>query len=210
VLFSYVADLVAGTPTTVTLEPHVVYPIEGEDGFEMTEFFLPFEPLFKVDRKTMQVARHKFDAEAAAPVGLASVVASGYTVTLRSAYKSEYTTYAERVVGFKLIFPMTGGGIVRLADSPFDLANPTFSPGAPVPRAVRDPVTLNAFNRTHAMPPQGQRDAIEKRRLARIAEAEANERANTEQLTTGEKEGSAGALPGPSAQMLPSGNRSPR
>jgi hypothetical protein len=208
VLFSYVADLVAGVPTAVTLEPHVVYPIEGEDGFEMAEFFLPFEPLFKVDPSVKRLAQSKYEAEAVAPIGLASIVASGFTVTLRSAYRSEHTTYAERVVGFKLIFPMTGGGIIRLADSPFDLANPTFSPGAALPRAVRDPVTLNAFNRTHAMLPQGQRGAIEQRRKARIAEAEASERAN--KLTAGEREGSAGALPDPSSRMLPSGNRSPQ
>jgi hypothetical protein len=69
---------------------------------------------------------------------------------------------------------VTGGGVIRLADCPFDVANPTFDPWAPGPTIKKDPELQESYNRTHRALPA----AADATRAARIAEAEANARRN--------------------------------
>lgn len=179
--FSYVADAVNGEPSTVLLEPLLVYPIEGEEGFEVREYYLPFENAFKVT-PSAEKQLVKYAAQSVAPLGIASIVTSGFTVMIWSAHQTDRTTYEERTIGFKMLFPITGGGILRMADSFIDIANPTFSPRAPIPKPHLNPDVRLAFNRTHRVLPKAEQDSIEARRRARIAEAEANVAANSRAL----------------------------
>jgi len=168
VLFSFVSDLESGSPTNHTLAPVESYQIEGQDGFEALDYWLPFDTMFK--------------ESGLSDLALAALSTSGYRVTVRSAFRSDRTKYEERVISLLLLTPVTGGGVIRLGDSFFDIANPTLNPRAPTPKRVRDETISIAFNRAHKVLTQGAQDAIEARRRARIAEAEANMQANTRAL----------------------------
>jgi hypothetical protein len=132
-----------------------------------------------------------FNAQGVSGLELVALSTSGYKVTVRSAFRSDRMTYEERVIGLTLLFPVTGGGVVRLSDSLFDISNPTLDPKKPVPGRVCDETISIAFNRAHKVLSQGTQDAIEARRKARIAEAEANMKAN------------ARGLPGKKSKALP-------
>ncbi len=112
-------------------------------------------------------------------VQLAIVGSTGYHVICRSAFRTEGATYEERTFNFTIHCPVNGGGMIRIAGCPVDIANPTFDPHAPMPESRhKDLVLLEAFNRTH----KPRTDAIEERKRQRIAEAEANLRANEKAL----------------------------
>lgn len=142
------------------LEPVGEYPIEGETGFQAYEYVLPFFELFREEYKKKNLY-------------LVPFCTAGFGVTIRSAFRGDTTTYVGRTMAFTILAPVTGGGILRLADSPYDLANPTFDPWAANPfgqkllGSSRDPDLLNAFNRTHKL----GSSAIDARRAARIAAA---------------------------------------
>lgn len=149
------------------LDPVGDYPIEGEAGFVAYEYVVPFFELFKAELKTKNLR-------------LVPFCTTGFGLTIRSAFRSDLRTYEERRLSFTVLTMVSGGGILRLSDTFFDLANPTFDPWAPNPFAkkllgsARDPELLVGFNRTHKLRDPGS-DA---RRAARIAEAEANMKSN--------------------------------
>ena len=105
-------------------------------------------------------------------VQLALLGTTGYHVIVKSAYRTEGATYAERIFNFTIHCAVNGAGMIRIAECNVDIANPTFDPYAAEPggKAHKDLVLLEAFNRTH----KPRTDSIEDRRRARIAEAEAN------------------------------------
>ncbi len=105
-------------------------------------------------------------------VELAILGSTGYHVIVKSAYRTEGAAYEERIFNFTIHCAVNGAGMIRIANSPVDIANPTFDPYAPEPSPRRDLVLLEAFNRTH----KPRTDDIEARKRARIAEAEANMR----------------------------------
>jgi hypothetical protein len=107
-------------------------------------------------------------------VQLALIGSTGYHVIVKSAHRTEGSTYEERIVNFTILCPVNGGGIIRIANCPIDVANPTFDPYAPLPQRTKDLTLLQAFNRTH----RPRTDAIEETRRKRIEEAEATMRAN--------------------------------
>lgn len=184
VRFSYVGDLVAGTPTTVVLEPHLVYPLEGQKGFEVLEYYLPFEKAFAVSPK---VAKQmvKYEASGVASIALAPLMANGFTVVVFSAFRADRTVYEQRTISFKLLFPITGGGVLQVSDSFVDIANPTFNPRAPIPKPSLSRDVQVGFNRVHHVVPAAEQAKIEARRRARIEEAEANIRANSTKSLSG-------------------------
>lgn len=195
----------------IDVEPHTVYPISGEDGFEALDYYLPFWSVFGKDKPVYDEDRIRESIEheqskrldvtpkpKALPsesgelpakltgVELAILGASGYHVICRSAHRTEGPTYEERIFNFTIHCPVTGGGMIRIADCPVDIHNQTFDPHAPVPHKHRDLVLLDAFNRTH----KPRTSDIEDRKRRRIAEAEANmrkhEAAERPQLESGE------------------------
>jgi hypothetical protein len=190
----------------MAVEPFMSYPIQGESAFEALDYYLPFWNVFgtkkpEYDEQAIQrniesnrFSRIRTDAqkdkllpgkdgegamEKLTGVQLALLGASGYKVIARSAFRSEGPTYEERIVNFTIICPVNGGGILRVADCPIDVANPTFDPHAPPPGEKRQDLTLlEAFNRTHRL----RTSDIEERKRQRIAQAEANMRENEKAL----------------------------
>jgi len=191
----------------MAVEPYQVYPIEGEASFEALDFYLPFDNVFGTKKPEYNEAaiteriqsEHFHRVRADKPkedrltgTQLAILGAAGYTVIIRSAYRTEGATYEERILNLTIHCPVNGGGMIRIANCPVDIANPTFNPHAETPKKprYRDLTLLEAFNRTH----KPRTDAIEDRRRKRIEEAEANMRANTRALP----ERTVKALPGKS------------
>lgn len=176
-----------GTRLTAPVEPYDVYPIAGEDGFEAVEYYLPFSEVFGAGRRVYDEGR---GSVALAPVTkpksglrdtqLAVLCGSGFSVIARSAYRVEGSRYEERLFNFTLLFPITGGGILRASSSLVDISNPTFDPKAPMPqkRGYQNLGLLAAFNRTHKI----MSSSIEQRKAARIASAEASIANNTRAL----------------------------
>ena len=184
----------------IEVEPVAVYPIQGEASFEALEYFLPFWKVFgpkpvydeaaiqrKIqnnDFKRINVDEKKDGegAERLTGIQLALLGASGYAVSIKSGYRAEGAIYEERRLNFTIHCPINGGGILRVADCPLDIANPTFDPYATfTEKTYQDLTLLEAFNRTHRL----RTDDIEERKRKRIAEAEANIRAG-EGLGSGE------------------------
>lgn len=145
VSMGFLADTESGTRARFDVDPARMFPIDGEDGFQAFEYILPVDRL---------VAAH----------GNLSIVYGtvGVEVFVRSAYRSTSAAYAEHRIGFSAHFPITGGGYVRVWDSPYDLANPGFNPKAPTPtigsaheearlpgQRMATENMLLAFNRTH-------------------------------------------------------------
>jgi len=187
-------DVEHGKRESAVVAEHEVFPIEGEPGFEGVEYYLPFDLIFgtkKTEYDETRLLRQINDEapkrvntdEPRARIGdtmLALHMASGVNVIAKSAYRVEGAKYAERVFNFQLLFPVTGGGIVRVTSSDFDVTNPTFDPKAAVPRdkPYQNITLLEAFNRTH----KPTSPDIEARKRARVAAAEASMRAADKQL----------------------------
>lgn len=188
VLFNMNTDIEHGTRMTAPLEPYEVFPIEGEPGFEACEYYLPFDVIFGTGRQVYNehdIAENQNNALAKRvnlekkdprrDTLMALHAASGISVIAKSAFRSEGSQYEERVFNCQFFFPITGGGILRVAGSMFDVLNPTFDPKAPIPEKAHyaNRTLLEAFNRTHKAP----NSAIEERKRQRIAQAEASMRA---------------------------------
>jgi hypothetical protein len=150
VRMSFLVDTDTGTEGDIGVEPLRLFQIEGEEGFQACEYLLPIDRLTEMH-------------------GNLSIVYGtvGVRVFVRSAYRASPTSYGEHKLGLSLIFPITGGGIVRMWDSNFDLANPGFDPKAPTPRIGSEDEELRlpgdrmstanltlAFNRTHKVEKQ--------------------------------------------------------
>jgi hypothetical protein len=194
----------------IPVEPSVVYPLEGEPGFEALDCYLPFwrvfgkKPVYDENAILSRIQRndpHRVDVtpkssegssdklvlkkdeelpEKLTGVQLALLGAGGYHVLVKSAYRSEGAIYEQRTFNFTIHCPVNGGGIVRIADFPVDIANPTFDPYALEPFVRKDSVLQEAFARTHKL----RTSDIEERRRKRIAEAESNLKANERGLPT--------------------------
>ncbi len=166
-------------------------PVYDEDNIRQN---IESEQFHRVDasrKRTMAPTRtkilvtdndHPGPAERLTGVELAILGSTGYHCIARSAYRTEGATYEERTFNFTIHCPVNGGGMIRIANCPVDIANPTFDPHAPEPSGPRkDLVLLEAFNRTH----RPRTDDIEERKRKRIADAEANMRANELALGSG-------------------------
>ena len=144
---------------SVRLNPQQIYPIEGEEGFEVLEYALPFWELFRPEDMRRNLA-------------LVPFCSGGFSVTARSAFRAEPRTYDERTFTFIMLMPVTGGGIVRLGDSMIDVGNPTFDPWAPNPKSPYKNLEMtDTYNRIFRL---GDKSAIDERRAARIRAAEAS------------------------------------
>lgn len=119
----------------------------------------------------------------------------GFNLVARSSYRAAGATYDMRVLNVTMIFPVIGGGIIRVqaAGQDWDIANPTFNPQSRVPeistaygvgagdeyvsgpagienRRVPDNVLINAYQRTHrGFVGPGAIDEVERQRQERIA-----------------------------------------
>jgi hypothetical protein len=201
VMFNFTTDAEHGDKMTVPLEPYEVFPIVGEPGFEALEYYLPFSTIFGTERAVYDEHRllHQLQAKPSTALAiphevikrddhvtkptltrlrdtqLALLSASGFHVIAKSAHRVEGSKYAERIFNFTVLAPVTGGGIIRVVGSEFDVTNPTFDPKTPIPQKTFPNSDLhNAFNRTHKL----ASPEVEDRKKRRIAEAEANLRAN--------------------------------
>lgn len=193
VFFNAASDPEHGKRMTVPLEPYDVLPIEGFEGFEVLEYYLPFDTLYGTKKRAEydearilaslnkppkqvhvdQKSDHLTDLQ------LSRIGASGFFGIAKSAYRSENSKYEERIFNFSLNFPVTGGGILRIANVDHDFVNSTFNPRAHTPKKNGpNEDLLIAYNRTHKPMDSG----AEARRRQRIQEAEANVRANTRGL----------------------------
>lgn len=120
----------------------------------------------------------------------------GFNVRVRSAFRQGGTDYRERDLSFWLTFPIDGGGIIRFAGSPMDIANPTLNPRAPLPVEGPSDEELRAemhddgqwtrpsienlriaYNRVHQLATPRQVSAAEARRASRIANFDLQETA---------------------------------
>jgi hypothetical protein len=150
------------------------------DGVSVNEYVLPFYEL--VD----PIGRHG--------------ATSGFTVIGRSFYRVAGASYETRTLEFTMIFPVIGGGIIRMrvAEQEWEIANPTFNPHAAVPdistsygvgegneyvsgpsgienRRVPDHVIINAYQRTHRGFIGQHGSDIEQRRQSRLSNFDLNE-----------------------------------
>lgn len=169
-----------------TLDPANEYPIEGEDGFQALEYVVPFWDLFQ--RKTNKPVLYdgKPASEQGVQVGsvkLARYCTNGFNITAKSAFRASPREYEEHTVALTVVMPVTGGGILRLADSFFDLSNSSFDPWAPNPTPRRNLEFDQVYNRTHKL----TTSAINDRRAARVAAAEASMRADQRGLPEGKR-----------------------
>lgn len=178
VRFSATSNPELGLRDVKVLEPFNEFPIDGESGFGALEYVVPFWEMFREEDKKRNMYLQPF-------------CTAGFSVVARTAFRSDPRTYSERVVTFVVQMPVTGGGILRMGDMLLDITNPSFDPWAPNPRGIihRNLETATIYNRMHQI---GNRDAIEERRAARIADAEANMMANR-------------GLPRPRGKLLPPG-----
>lgn len=170
VLFNGTTDPEHGTREGRPIEPISEYPIEGEDGFLALEYALPFWELFRAEDKKRNLK-------------LVPFCTAGFGVVVKSAFRADFRTYMERTITFNVLMPVTGGGILRLADSFFDIANSTFDPYAALPSRYRNLEMELSYNRAHKL--GGRSDEIDARRRARILEAETNMRDNARRLGSG-------------------------
>lgn len=178
VFFIATVDPEHGTKDGKALDPVNEYPIEGQDGLVALEYVLPFWELFQ-RTKSMLEAKYNGSNALAQGIRVGSVAharyfSNGFQVTIKSAFRADSRTYAENRVAFTIQSAVTGGGVLRLADSAYDIANPTFDPWAPGPTVPKDLELQESYNRTHRALPAG----ADAKRAARIAEAEANMRRN--------------------------------
>lgn len=181
VFFSSTSNAEYGKKDGKRLEPVSVFPIEGDEGFQAMEYILPFFELFLPEDKKRNLRMVPF-------------CSAGFGVVVKSAFRMDSRTFAERTVSFHIQCPVTGGGILRLSDCPFDVTNPTFDPWAVSPVKTKASVddTLLVYKRTFGSLPSSASSSL---RAARIAQAEASAMANTRGLP--EKEKGPQALPEP-------------
>lgn len=145
VTMGFLVDTETGTKTRQEVLAERAFPIDGETGFEALEYVVPVHVLLKMHG------------------GLSIVYGTvGVEVFAQSAFRASASEYGEHKIGFNVVFPVTGGGIVRMWDSPYDLANPGFQPGSSAPpigsadeekrlpgERMASENLLLAFNRTH-------------------------------------------------------------
>lgn len=175
------ADIEEGRKASGPVILHQSYPIEGTD-LEGLEYYVPFDILFGTDKPVYDEAKLLASSGKSAltmkpkregqlrGAQLALLIAGGINLTIKSAFRFDTYTYQERIMGLQLMFPVTGGGIVRFSDTLLDLRNPTFDPYAPRPKPQQDLVLQNALNRTHKPTSSG----VEDRKRARLAAAAAS------------------------------------
>lgn len=190
VIFIGIVDPEHGEKASKILEPIQVAPIGIEDGFEAMEFCLPFREFLllaseaatkflpgvtsgpmrnedgsRVLALPMEARQAKFN-----DVGIARFLASGINVTIRSAFRAEPRKYEERVLSFHITCNVTGGGVLRPADSWYDIVMPSFNPKAatPMPLTVPEEDFAIAYNRAHQGTVARDEEA-ERRRKERIA-----------------------------------------
>jgi hypothetical protein len=187
VIFNATTDPEHGVRGTRQLEPMVTYPIAGEDGFEGYEYVLPFWELFKRNHTISSSSLATLGTDKYVDRNLVPFVTGGFIVTAKSAFRASPTEYAENTLSFTILMPATGGGILRIADCLFDIANPTFNPHAHHPRALKNLDTERMLNQAH----RPKDSAIEDRRAARIRAAE-------QSMAYEEK-----SLPGPGKSLPP-------
>jgi hypothetical protein len=150
------------------------------EGFTVREYVLPFDQL--IDNLGRRGST------------------SGFTVIGRSSYRVAEADYQTRTLEFTMIFPVNGGGIIRLraGEQEWDIANPTFNPRTPIPaisssynvstgneypsgppgienRRVPDDVLINAYQRTHRGLIGSHGSEIEQLHQQRLANFDLNE-----------------------------------
>lgn len=167
VFFNGTTDPEHGVRQGRELDPLQTYAIEGEEGFQGCEYVLPFWELFK-RKEVRQELLATTGASGYGNIKLVPFTTGGFLVNVQSAFRASPTHYEEHVLSFQILMAVSGGGVLRLADCPFDLANPTFNPYAPHPRALKNLETQQALNRTHQL----RSSDIEDRKAARIRAAE--------------------------------------
>jgi len=170
VLFTGPTDPEHGTVGTRNLEPYMRVPIDGEEGFEALIYVLPFWELFKEGKNR---SMHDGEIVRSAPIALVRYCTAGFKVTAHSAFRTGPQEYQGRAVGFTIMTAATGGGVLRLADWPVDVANPTFDPWALHPAALTTGQQQDlsvVYNRTHRLSRGGAADL----RAQRIASVEAS------------------------------------
>ncbi len=167
VYFNATTDPEHGGRAGKAIDPIHEYPIEGTDGFQALQYILPFHELFRdVDKKRN--------------LALVPFCTGGFIVVIHSAFRADPHTYSEHVLSFKILMPVTGGGIIRLADSPFDIVNSTFDPWGPPAEHLLKHKNLElqeSYNRTHKLPGNGTFAAQLRADRIRELEARAAEKA---------------------------------
>lgn len=131
----------------------------GPGGCSLKEFVLPFFEHFRPEDRNRNLHF----------AGLGS--GGGFGVHARSARRVRGSTYEEHELRFSLLFPVTGGGVVRLEleGNAVDIANPTFDPFASYRPLVSEGQLREALARIHR-PYDETASGI---RASRIAEVEA-------------------------------------
>lgn len=138
VLFSSMKDPEYGTYDTRTLDPTHTMPLNASDGVGVIVYVLPFWELFKAEDEKRNLYMVPF-------------CTAGFKVSANSAFRASPHTYESRALAFTILMPVTGGGIIRLANSEFDITNPSFNPWAPNPTFYPAQVAelQDGYNRTH-------------------------------------------------------------
>jgi len=167
VFFNGTTDPEHGIRQGRELDPLQTYTIEGEEGFQGCEYVLPFWELYKRKEVRKELLKQT-GASGYGSIGLVPFTTGGFIINVQSAFRASPTHYEEHVISFQILMPVSGGGVVRLSNCPFDLSNPTFNPYAPHPRALKNLETQQALNRTHQL----RSSDIEDRKAARIRAAE--------------------------------------
>jgi hypothetical protein len=135
----------------------------------------------------------------------------GFNFVARSSFRVAGANYGIRTLDIIMIFPVIGGGIIRIqaGGQEWDIANPTFDPNAPVPgmstrydgsgfgneyvsgpagidnRRVPDDVMINAYQRSHRGF-VGNNNEIERRRSERLANFDLREISEDERVREAE------------------------
>lgn len=167
VFFNGTTDPEHGVRQGRELDPLQTYAIDGEEGFQGCEYVLPFWELYK-RKEVRKELLETTGASGYGSIGLVRFTTGGFIVNVQSAFRASPTHYEEHVLSFQILMAVSGGGILRLADCPFDLSNPTFNPYAPHPRAIKNLEIQQALNRAHQL----RSSDIEDRKAARIRAAE--------------------------------------
>jgi hypothetical protein len=150
VFFNATTNPELGTKQGRRITPLNEYPLDG--GMAVLEYVLPFFELFKSEDKNRNLA-------------LVPFCTAGFGVTVKSGYRADFTTHEERTISFTMWMPVTGGGILRLADSVFDLANSSFDPWAPAPAGTKNLSLESSARKAHKLSPPG----VAARRAERLA-----------------------------------------
>lgn len=130
----------------------------------------------------------------------------GFNFVARSSFRVAGANYGIRTLDILMIFPVIGGGIIRIQSGgqEWDIANPTFDPHAPIPglstryngvgamdeyisgpvgidnRRVPDDVMISAYQRSHRG--YGNTNEIERRRAERLANFDLREVTEEERI----------------------------